>query len=288
MRKALVFLFLFSLTILSAKETYFVVYNKDFFNIFPEKQQIYNTVKSKVSGYNLYEVKLKNYSALTSEFENLLNLIPNGVIFVDDFIAPLLLKNEKIFSQKKFKLVSYNLPENYSFNLPLPVFNITLNNKYLYQEIDKTFRKYSKKKNYSDCGIVYNSNSLVSLNSIAYLRSTGKEVQSQNTFNNENNLKNWVLSNSKLEVIVLFGQDSNIFINQVDEDKKRNVKFVEVFTNLAESKSFIKKRIDINWKKVIDYALNSKQYKQFLKSKDLPYKFNNLIVDKNFLIIKNF
>jgi hypothetical protein len=122
---------LFNAQFFNPKENLFLFYHKEYLTIFQEKNKIYQTVKNRFSNqsYQIYEIKIKSFNQVQPEISKFIKAVPSGIIFIDDFLSPALIKNDSLFTEKKFRLITYNLPENYKLGVSIPTLNIILHNK---------------------------------------------------------------------------------------------------------------------------------------------------------------
>jgi hypothetical protein len=271
-----------------SKENLFLFKNEEYFALYPEKKEIYNKVKNKFNNYKIFEIKIKNFASIKDEFSSYSQSVPGGVIFVDDFIAPYFLRNSNFSPDKKFKLISYGMFNNIGEFSPFPVFYISPDYSYLYIEIENSIHKFSKKKDFSDCGLIINSNYDFSFNSIEFLEKKQKKVIPFNSTGNVNVLKDWVLNSKNLKTIVLFTVDTNHFITQVEDKNLQKIKLIEVLSNFGTEKKSIKRRISIDMVSLVNSGINSKEFKNFIKQKNVENKITVYKPKKKFFYSKNY
>jgi hypothetical protein len=197
---------------------------------------------------------------------------------MNDFLSPLILKSSNLSKMSKFKLFSYNLPQN--TNASIPVFNVMIDNRLLKNKIISLCKKYSGKKDFSDCGLIINANDITAGTVMNQLSEGGYKLTVN--MSPENSL-NWITANKELKVIVFFAGKDNQVITQIESKELQKLKYVEIFTRYKDMVDFVKHRISIDWKKSFTSAIDSKDFSDFIKSDGIP-RLKNFIIDKDVII----
>jgi hypothetical protein len=265
---------------LSAKTNAFLFYNANFFKVFPFEKENYSSMKKRLSSeFKIVEIKYFLFDSLPNEINKLTSRYNDGLIVLDDFLSPYILKNANT-QIGKFKLLTYNLPQ--TANINLPVFNVIIDNRMLKDEFLFYARKYSKNKDFSDCGLIIDPNDPLSNEIVNMLQSEGNKFIVNIV--PENSL-NWITSNRNLKVLILFSGKGNSMIDKIENHDIQKINFIEVFTDYGKNDGFVKHRITIDWKKAFDMAIGSKEFSAFIKQPGSPVLKNypvkgNVLIDK--------
>ncbi|HOV13954.1 MAG TPA: AMP-binding protein, partial [Spirochaetota bacterium] len=99
------------------REKAFLIYNKDFHDIFPDyKRSSYAFEKMMYRKFfEIQKIEISDYLSLKMELDRIIIKNKSGIFVLDDFLSPMLLKDEGTIGNKKFKMITYNIPNDYKF-----------------------------------------------------------------------------------------------------------------------------------------------------------------------------
>lgn len=279
---------LFTLSLFS-KEKAFMFVNSDFHFVYDDYKQNYLVLKKYInrSFFALSESKVPDAANLKLELDRIIVKNNGGLIILDDFLSPLLLKDDSIIGNKSFKLLTYNVPHDYKFNVYLPVFNIIVNEELLAEEIVKLLKRHSQSKDLSDCGLIINPDYVLCVDVARKIENDKYKTVVYNSTSDKNATYNFINYNTKLKVIILFAYNNNDFI--LDIVNSDNKIFAEVLTDYGTIKKDIKYKMGIRWNYVIEEGVHSKEFKKFMKNSNSDKKITYYAVkNRNIIFTKTY
>ena len=285
----LIYIFIIFSLILSSceKKQAYIFYNKDYCTVFKNQLKIYNNIKKKLNRdfFKVNEIKIESFASLTIELDKLKKNKTKGIMFLNDSLSSLLVKNASLSDKTELKLFTYNIPQTDIHLEPkLPIFNVNIDHTILTKKIIKILNKYSKKKkDLSDCGIVINPDYSLCMDVISDLSNAGFNLDVLEVYENKEIIKNWLNKKDK-NVVVFFAYKSNNFILDIEKNKLTDLIYIEVLTGYGELSNHVKYKIDINWEYAINYSLDSNNFKKF---SDLNKKNNNKDIIYNYIVKYN-
>jgi len=254
---------------------YYTVYEKEF--------DLYNTVKNNLlrKYIQLKEIKVNTFSALTIELANIDSYENEGFIFLEDKISSLLIKSGEIqFDKDKFKLITYNMPEEDIFyQSKINTYNILIDPELISKEIVFILKKYAKdKKNFSDCGFVINPDFYYPKSTLNYItkKKFGPDIiQIQG---NDKRLDEWLYSKQRT-LLIFFGYNANEILLNLNKSKLEKPVIIEVLSEYYKASEFVTYNISLNWNNAFLYALNSSSFKNFLND-NLDFNEKGIFTNK--------
>ncbi len=285
-----IFIFLFLIFSCNNNKEAFLFYNHDYYYVYENEYRIYNSIKKKLNRNFFYvnELEIKSFDLLPDKLKEISNFKNNSIFYLNDFLTPLLLKNETFSSNNKFKLLTYNLPTIEINSGSFSIFNIIIDESTFKNRIINFTKHFSKKSDFSDCGLLSNTNYFFQYDLISDIKKNYKfDILEINKLDNEI-ISNWIDKN-KFQVILLFGYEFNKSILNLHEDDYQNIIFIEFQTRYGELTNLIKYNIDINWKLTIDTALESKNFKKFINDDaKILTKYNYPVKNKKIVLIEKY
>lgn len=286
----LILFFLFSsLGCKNSKEDLFVFFNKDYFSLYDEKRAVFEYIKKYFlkNFFNVNQIKINKFATLPSELLKITSKKDKGVLFAENFLYYGIVNNKQSFSNKKFKILTYNFEEINQSEKSFPVLNFVPDEKIIGDRVLKFIKKHSRVKNMTDCVIILSNQYSICKNFESYIKGKFKRLTTYTTSGNPILLKDWAVSNkNKYKIMVFFGFELNSVIYELNRDDFKNNVIIEIFTNYGEASVITDFSINIDNQKLIQYGLNSKQTRLFLKDKDSKNKVENLKISNNVLYTK--
>lgn len=276
------------------KEAY-IFYNSNYYYIFNDEYKIYKLIKKKLNRnfYDVNEISFSSFESLPDKINEITLNNKTGFFYINDFLTPFLLKKVNIPENNRFKILTYNLQimDDY-YNKNFFIFNILFDTSILEKKALNLIKKYSKKDDLSDCGLLINSNYSLPLELNANFK------KNNNNFNlleidklDEKVITDWI-KEKKMKAILLFGYDFNSFVLNIKENENeyKDIIFIEFLTNYGKISNTIEYKIDIIWDSTLISALESKEFKNFLTNdNEFNENINNYIVNnKNLVFIEKY
>ncbi|HPO50271.1 MAG TPA: hypothetical protein PLO89_08115 [Spirochaetota bacterium] len=253
-----------------ANEKAFIFLNKDFHFIFNDYEKNYQILKKRMyrDFFEVKENEIAGFISFKMEADKIIAKNKGGLLVADDFLAPVLMKDEGIFTNKKFKLFTYNVQKSYKFKTYLPIFSVDIEEKILAEEILKIYKKNSKKKDLSDCAIFINRDYDLPLEVVKYFETKKNKVAVFNSQDSKNKLIELLKNDLNLKVVVFFAYKNNEIINEIEKKLNKNLVFCEVMTDYGKAKKKVRHRVGIRWDKAINEGTRSKAFKKFINLKN--------------------
>lgn len=285
-----ILIFLFLIISCEEKKEAFLCYNPDYYFVYNEEYKIYKSVKKKLyrNFYQVKEVNVESFNTLPDTFKKVLDNKKSGFFYINDFLTPLLLKDELLSTNGNFKLLTYNLPMIEIDKNNISIFNIKIDPNIIKKKLLNFLKRFSKKKDFSDCGILVNLNYSFPFDLISSIKNDNLKLNILEIDKyDEKIIKNW-LNENNMNTVLLFGYEINNFVSNLNEKEYQDLVFLEFDTRYGEIYNKIKYNIKIDWKSAVKYALESEEMKKFLKNKTKISKKDYLIKNKSVIIIEKY
>lgn len=247
-------------------------YNDNFTKFFPEYKENSYVIEKRFRNLFFYIEKrqLNDFDQLKMELDRISSLNRESLVVLDDFLTPLIIKNEKFSNNKKFKLLTYNFPTNYPFSSNVSAFNIVINSNLIYEQIVKLIKKESHSKNLNNTLIVIDKNYQLCNDFVKYLNDNKLIPIIYESIYDKQHTMDFIGKHKGLKYIICFGYKNNNFLLDIDEDDERV--YIEIFTNYGKIKNNIRYNFKINWQYALNEGLNSKEFINFIKDKKYEKK----------------
>ncbi|OHD26286.1 MAG: hypothetical protein A2Y34_13225 [Spirochaetes bacterium GWC1_27_15] len=291
MRKIGIFFFIL-LVLACGNNNAFLFYNQKYVVIFPEIDKILYKTKERLDRdfYKIYKVKNDSFITINTDVDKITAKYKNGLLVLPDFLATAVIKNDNFASTtkgKNFKLLTNNIPEDYKFPVQLPIFNILVEPKVIIKELVSILKKHSKTKNFSDCGIVIDSNFTLVDKTILEFNKKNYNIKIFNILTDGPDVKTWIEKNTDFKIVIFFAYKYNNKILEMENFDKKKLVFAEVFTDYGNIIENVKYKINIDWGEVFYYGINSVDFKKFINSKKIENKiYNYLVKNQNVVYTK--
>lgn len=267
--KIFIIVLLLTLFSCSGDRKYAYFYNiKNYYMIYDKEFDLYSTVKKNLlrKYINLKEIKVNTFSALSNELAGIDNYENEGFIFLQDKISSLLIKSGEIqFDKDKFKLITYNIPEDdFFYQSKIRTYNVLIDPELITNELINILKKHSKDEdNLSDCGIVINPDYYYSKSTLNHINEKMLEPDIIQIQGNDKRLDEWLYSKQRT-VLVFFGYNANEILLNLNKSKLGKPVIIEVLTGYYKASDFVAYNISLNWENAFLYALNSSSFEKFL------------------------
>ncbi len=289
LKKGFLFLFFIFLIINSCifytekKKSFYICSNVEYNKLFNDFKNI-EKILIKYFNRNFYKVmtkKLSSYSGFFNEFQEIANKDKDAIIFVPDFLIYAILNNKDFFLNNK--IITYNnkdIDKNF-----ISIFDIYISNELLAETILDIIKKEKKSKDFSDAAIIFNNNYNFAKEIVEIIKAKNTNIKFFEV-SSESQIKKF-LESEKLTVVVLFGYHLNKILVDIDKENRDplvKIKYIEIFSNYLGTVNLSGYSIDIIWENAITVGIHSKEFKEFLKSKEIKsYDFK---ISKNKNILK--
>lgn len=267
---------IFSIFSCNKKQAYIFEY-KEYFSVFDEAVKIHKII-IKIFNRNFFDVKeirVNSFTSIKSELDVIKQTTGKGLIFLDEHLSSLLIKNITLPEEHDLKLVTYNIPQTDIYITPeLPVFNVTIDQNVIAKRLLNVLKRNSKdKENLSDCGIMINPDQSLANEVVKWFKAKGYDIDVFEIYDekNKNEIKKWITKNKK-KVIVFFAYKINKYILELRKNNLPELTYIEVITNYSKLSDMVKYRLSINWENAIKYALGSNDFRKFYNSKKIEEK----------------
>ena len=273
------------------KKEAFLFYNPDYYYVYEDEFRIYKSIKKKLNRnfYQVNEILVESFDTLPDTFKKKFNNKKSGFFYINNFLIPFLLKEDFLSTNGKFKLLTYNLPIIEIDKNNFSIFNIKIDPLILKEKIFKFLKRFSSKKDFSDCGLLINSNYSFLSDIIFSIKNDDLKFNILEIDNlNYTDIRDW-LNQTNMKVVFLFGYEFNNFILNLNKNDFQNIIFLEFETKFGEITNRIKYGFNINWDLTINDALVSDEFKKFINTdKSKSSKYNYLVKNKNIISIEKY
>jgi hypothetical protein len=268
----------------------FLFYNADYYYVYDEEYKIYKSIRKKLyrNFYQVNELSIDSFFTLPDIIKKELQNKRNAFFYINNFLTPLLLKDDLVSSNGNFKLLTYDLPLIETNNNNFSIFNIKVDALILKEKILNILKHYSNNKDFTDCGLIVNTNYSFPYDLISAIIEDNIKINILEIDTLDYDLITKWLNEKKINAVLLFGYEFNSFVLNLNKNEFKNISFFEFTTRYGEVSDKIKYNIEINWDLAIDCALESVEFNNFLKNKKDLIKIDYFVKNKNIIQIEKF
>ncbi|HOF00154.1 MAG TPA: hypothetical protein PK385_00885 [Spirochaetota bacterium] len=269
------------------REDFYIFNSKDFFSVYKDKGETFSLVKSFFmrNSYKTNQVKLSKFSTFPAEISKITAKKNRGTIFMENFLYSSSFNLKQNFTNKKYKLITYNIEELNDSEKVASTINFYPDSKILADRIISILKKRSKTKNLSDCAIIISNQFQICNNLEKYIKSKYGGIVFNNNSSNSVIVKDWMLKNKNLyKAIALFGFDLNAAIKELDFDAFKDNVLIEVLTDYGAVYKTIDYSINLDYVKLVQHGLHSKKTKKYLSKVNSDNKIENLLISNRNIV----
>ncbi len=272
----------------SIKPEVFFVENANFFLVNPEYLQ-YRLVAEKEfrkMGYVISKIKVDKYDGLIEEIKKIFEVKKNVTLFVEPFIAPLLVNwSGKEIPENVF-VISYGM-NNSILNSKIPLFNISFEGDLINSKILESLQRNTN-KNAMSMLLVEQSSTIKDFITINDAENKDNYHFITISSNTDSSIINVVMKDKPVKNIVLYAGINNRVVNAIEHSGLKSMQIIEVITNYGKLNSNIDLRIYPDYSNLIKEGLRSKEFKIIRNSVEKEAFFNYKSKNKEiFKKIKN-
>jgi hypothetical protein len=268
-RIKIIFILLIVLTLTSCKKKEaFIFYLNDFYTVFDSRKNVYESVKKELfrDFFRVHEVRLKSQSLIATEMKRIASK-NNGFVFLESYAFPLLLENGEYSITPEMKALTYNIPENISYEPKALVFNIQIDERVLDGKLFSFMKSHSAKKDLSDVLLFFNGKNYLSKDFAEACREKNPGIELFEIINEENynGAKNRLRLKDK-KVIIFFAGYFNKILTEKELFMGKKSIYAEVQSDFWKINPLVTYNVIIDWEKSVQCGLASSDFRAFVNS----------------------